>query len=485
MTKRLTPWHNESVNKKSIVVTLTLAIAFLTSYVSESKAQSPAFMPVQETRQILPSQPFGQTQAYSVTLRGNQEAVVSMKAIFTNYEEATMSALTFQVPKGEIQNISAYQVVIEPQCIQYEQFISDRVKDSLGKEDYGIQLPMVINKEPKCVQYSDPDYYQGYYGNMQYMKADVNSDGKTINVILPKGVSPQKSGSIVLYYRATGYVKKDVFGAFLYSFETLKSDATVRSLSVGVNTDSDLILEGTDQQVNYDTVVSSAPLLARDTGMKQNSFMSAEFDSYYQQIGYGRVTKTSADLQPFDSFTVEGRYAKSQMQLYGKRYTIGALLIIGFLIIVIAVIYRVIQGFTKSPSGNVRTSAISSHKILMSFGLGFTSSILVSLYTIFLFIFMNLLQQSYYSQLSTVISLFVVLISGIMYIVLVFGPALFVGWKKGIWWGVGTLGITLLLLCIYVGFFLLYLFVNNQRMYPGPIYLDTFSSPAVESSYMK
>ena len=121
----------------------------------------------------------------------------------------------------------------------------------------------------------------------------------------------------------------------------------------------------------------------------------------------------------------------------------------------------------------------------MSFGLGFTSSILVSLYTIFLFIFMNLLQQSYYSQLSTVISLFVALISGIMYIVLIFGPALFVGWKKGIWWGVGTLGITLLLLCIYVGFFLLYLFVNNQRMYPGPIYLDTFSSPAVESSYMK
>lgn len=483
MTKRLTPWHNESVNKKSIVVTLTLAIAFLTSYVSESKAQSPAFMPAQETRQILPSQPFGQTQAYSVTLRGNQEAVVSMKAIFTNYEEATMSALTFQVPKGEIQNISAYQVVIEPQCIQYEQFISDKVKDSLGKEDYGIQLPMVINKEPKCVQYSDPDYYQGYYGNMQYMKADVNSDGKTINVILPNGVSPQKSGSIVLYYRATGYVKKDVFGAFLYSFETLKSDATVRSLSVGVNTDSDLILEGTDQQVNYDTVVSSAPLLARDTGMKQDSFMSAEFDSYYQQIGYGRVTKTSADLQPFDSFTVEGRYAKSQMQLYGKRYTVGGLLALGGLIFIGYIVYRLYRLFAQNRIvQNQKAHSSSGNAVVLMLGMGFLSSIGSALYTICIYVFFTMLQRSYYLDMSMIIGLFALLISCIIYIVLVFGPTVFVGWKRGVWWGFGTLGVTLVLICIYTGIFLIYVFMQQQAVYsPG---YPTFS-PAREGLILK
>ncbi|MBP7967020.1 hypothetical protein KAZ66_01990, partial [Candidatus Woesebacteria bacterium] len=446
MTKRLTPWHNESVNKKSIVVFLTLAVVFLTSYVPQSKAQSPAYMPAQETRQILPSQPFGQTQAYSVTLRGNQEAVVSMKAIFTNYEEATMSALTFQVPKGEIQNISAYQVVIEPQCIRYvqEPLKASGIEKVTPNFNEGFQQ--------KCVQYSDPDYYQGYYGNMQYMKAVVNSDGKTIDVSLPTGVSPQKSGSIVLYYRATGYVKKDVFGAFLYSFETLKSDTTVRSLSVGVNTDSDLILEGTDQQVNYDTVGSAAPLLARDTGMKQDSFMSAEFDSYYQQIGYGRVTKTSADLQPFDSFTVEGRYAKSQIQLYGKRYTVGGLLALGGLIFIGYIVYRLYRNFVQNRvSQNQKAPSSSGNAVLLMLGMGLLSSVGSALYTIFIYVFFTMLQRSYYLDMSMIIGLFALLISCIIYIVLVFGPTVFVGWKRGVWWGVGTLGVTLVLICIYTG----------------------------------
>lgn len=463
------------MNKK-ILSLLTFVFIFFIPLIAVLHAQSPEMMRPMPASQVLPAQPFGQTHSYSVTLRGNAEAVVSMKAVFTNYEEATMSALTLQVPKGEIKNISAYQVIIEPQCAQY---VSEPITQGIEK---GTRTNSAYQE--KCISYNDPDYYNGYYyGNMKYIKALVNTDADSIVVTLAQGVGPQKSGSIVLYYRATGLVKKDTFGAFNYSFETLKSDTTIRSLSVGVNTDSDLFLEGTDQSVNYDTSISSAPLMARDAGMKQGSFMSPEFDSYYMGIGYGRITKSTSDLQPFDSFTVEGRYAKSRSQLYGKRFVIGGLIVVGLLILVGVLLYKLVKSLKKNyTTSSQKSSSSSSHPILMMVGLGLLSSLGAAIYTVFLYIFMTMMERVYYSDVNTLIMLFIVLISGAIYIVLIFGPALFVGWKKGVWWGVGTLFITIILLTLYLMLFFLYMFLKQQTMYsPG---YPTFS-PAMDSTILR
>lgn len=463
------------MNKK---IVLLLTLAFILLFPAISRAQETAsFAPMPPYDGGMPAQPFGQTHAYTVTLRGNAEAVVSMKAVFTNYEEATQSAMTFQVPKGEIKSISAYQVVHEPQCIRY-----DDQPIIYDKYDQANQTPAgrPMYKEPVCIEYQDPDYYNYYYGNTKYLKADVTMDSGTINISLSKEIGPQKSGSIVLYYRATGFVKKDSFGAYTYSFETLKSDTTIRSLTVGVNTDSDLMLEGTDQSVNYETTKTMAPLLARDSGMKQGSFVSAEFDSYYQQIGYGRITKTSADLQPYDSFTVEGRYAKSRFQLYGKKITIGGLIGLGILLFLVAIIYRGVKALStknNSASGAKTQSSTTTTSVLMTFGMSLLSSVFAGIYTIGLYIFFTVLERGYYSQMNMIIMLFAILISCIVYILIIFGPAVFMGWKRGVWWGVGTIGVTVFLLCIYVALFIMYQLVANQsNIYPSIMYRDAAQS---------
>ncbi len=486
MTKQTIPCDNEIVQKKLTTFISIFVLVVLTSFISQVVAQETQSIiaPMPPYDGGMPSQPFGQTHAYTVTLRGNAEAVVSMKTIFTNYSEATISAMTLQNPKGEIENISAYQVIREPQCIYAPQQITNNLME-------GIKLMPTPYKEV-CVEYSDPDYYGGYYyGNSTYVRANVEYDGEAISVTLPKEVSPQKSGSIVLYYRVTGLVNKDAFGAFSYSFETLKIDSPIRSLSVGVNTDSEFQLEGTDTNINYDMAISSAPMLATaERDMKQGVFVSPEFDSYYQQIGYGSITKTAADLQPYDSFTVDGRYAKNRAQLYGKKITIASLLGIGFLLFIIAIIYRVVQSFSRNRV--ITNSKVSNNSFsgsaLMAIGIGFVSSLMVALYTIGLYAFFTILERSYYSQANMIIVLFVVLISCLVYILFTFGPAVFVGWRRGVWWGVGTIATTILLLCIYLGVGILYMFfINQHRVYPTFMNMRDASSDVVPSqeSYMK
>ncbi|CAN5140345.1 hypothetical protein BH09PAT2_BH09PAT2_10160 [soil metagenome] len=423
--------------------------------------------------------PFGQTHSYTVTFRGNAEAIVSMKAIFTNYEEATTSAMTFQIPKGKISDISAFQVVQEPQCIQYDYNTQPTQYNATDSQNEP-QTSVI----PKCLQYSEPNYYGGYYGNVSYLKANIYNDGKTITVYLPQEVGPQKSGSLVLYYRATGYVKKDMYGAFSYSFETLKSDTIIRNLTVGINTDTDLKLEGTDANVNYQTF-SVAPMATQDSAKMGSSFTSPEFDSYYQQIGYGSITKTASDLQPFDTFTVTGRYAKSSMQLYGKKIVIGSLLGLGILLLLIAGIHRLIRSFSNN---RVTTTSASKtqikspmNSVLILGGVALLSSLLTTVYTIGLYVFFMVLNRGYYSDLNIVITLFIVLISCVIYLVIIFGPSIFVGWKRGVWWGVGTLTTTVVFLCIFVGMVMLYtFFMNRTRMYPSPVYMNSVS-PTMES----
>ncbi len=187
--------------------------------------------------------------------------------------------------------------------------------------------------------------------------------------------------------------------------------------------------------------------------------------------------------QPFDSFTVEGRYAKSQIQLYGKRYTVGGLLALGGLIFIGYIVYRLYRNFVQNRvSQNQKAPSSSGNAVLLMLGMGLLSSVGSALYTIFIYVFFTMLQRSYYLDMSMIIGLFALLISCIIYIVLVFGPTVFVGWKRGVWWGFGTLGVTLVLICIYTGIFLIYVFMQQQAVYsPG---YPTFS-PGREGLILK
>ncbi|MEK7587400.1 MAG: hypothetical protein AAB457_01110, partial [Patescibacteria group bacterium] len=53
----------------------------------------------------------GQEHAYSVMFRGNGDAMVTMRATFTNEEEGPINILSFRIPRVEPRRVSAFQII--------------------------------------------------------------------------------------------------------------------------------------------------------------------------------------------------------------------------------------------------------------------------------------------------------------------------------------------------------------------------------------
>lgn len=418
---------------------------------------------------------FGEDHYYSVIFRGNGDAVVNLKAIFTNTEEATMSAVTLHVPKGEAQDIVAYQIIKEPRCLRYG---TTSVSPSPGiiEDRYD---------PPECIQYDNPDYYgYTYSNNTKYKKATVNTEGDTITITLPEGVSPEMSSSYILYYRSKAYTQKNWAGAYTYTFETLKTESPIRNLQVGISTDSNLKLKDASSDINYavdDTAISelkTAPAL-NSAGMTTQAF-----DRYYQQIGQGTVIKNASSLQPLDTFTVEGAYAKSIWQLQAKTIAIVSVIVIIVLVAIGFGLYKLFKYLKRKTVRTPSTEAhVGIHTILWMIGGSFGSSILTAGYTVFLFIVMNFISGYYYIgyEYNLLVSLFILILSLAIYPLCLFVPSIVMGVKKGLWWGVGTFAMTIAWLMVYLFLvfgFLVLTKMNNSYPRPTPYIYGTTDSAA-------
>jgi hypothetical protein len=158
---------------------------------------------------------FGQEHFYTVILRGNGEAAIHSKFIFTNTEEATMSAMTLKTPDIAVKDIVGYQVIREPQCDEFE---------PVKYLPYNPDVTPTPYVQPKCRKYGEPDYYNQYfYGKTSYKKLKIAISGDQINVSLPEKVSPEKSGSIIMYYHTDNYTQKEFGGTYKYEIKTLSS----------------------------------------------------------------------------------------------------------------------------------------------------------------------------------------------------------------------------------------------------------------------
>lgn len=389
----------------------------------------------------------GQDQYYSVTFRGNGEAVISMKAVFSNMETADMTTVSFKSPKIKPEEIVAYQVQREGQCIEYERQTITDLKT----------LPIT----PECISFQEPDYSMGYYyGKTSYLKAEVVTAGEMVTVTLPKAVASNKSGSIILYYRGMGYATKNVFGAYNYTFETLKTDDNIRLLQVGINTDSDLMLKDSQGAVNYAPTMESARVMSSaqtsDTG-----FSGAQFDNFYQQIGYGMLVKTASNLKADESYTVSGSYAKSNWQLYGKEITLA---IIIPLVLILLVGIPLIRVFKKMRSSN---SVLSGKNSIIIVGVGFLTALVLGIFAGVIFVLSSYAQMHpFYYQSGVSIIFF--LIAASIYLLLLVCPSLIVGYKRGVWVGVltGVSTIVWLVIGLVITAIILLQF-NGQQNYPG------------------
>jgi len=292
-------------------------------------------------------------------------------------------------------------------------------------------------------------------------------------VTLPNAIKINGSGSFVVYYRALGYAKKNLFGAFNFSLETLKVEDKIRNLQVGINTDSDLFLHGAAGKVNYRFDESAL------AGLKSSPMTEAvgnpQLDSFYQQIGQGIIAKTASNLQPLESFTVKGSYADSYFKLYAKGFFVGLMIIILFFILIyylIKNIYKKLNLVKTKPERKLETvKTRGMAPILETFGLSFVVSFLILAYTFFVFIFGSQINRFSYSEFNSLFIILIIIISICIYALLFFGPAIFLGLKKGIGLGLSVLVLTVLWLIFYmIVIFVVLFFVFQSRRYPIPDY---------------
>lgn len=353
----------------------------------------------------------GQEHAYSVMFRGNGDAVVSMRAIFTNEEEGPTNILSLRIPRVEPRRVSAFQITRD----------------------------------------QEPDYFQ-WYGPAKYQKAKTEFTGDTLTVSLPQSVKPTKSGSVLIVFSATGYAKRNPFGAYSYIFETFKvADVSVSKATVGVSVDSDLVLAGAKGTVNYR--FNEADTMSMAIGSEKMAVSSPQLDQMYSQVGYGTITKSTSNLEPLESYTVKGSFADNIFRLYANGILIG----LGIFIATVVLLIFLERKITSS-----------SAAIILPIGGSFLSALLIAVYTAGLFLLQTTIRQVVSYEMVGVVFILVTIISIGIYGFLLMAPAILVGIRRGITWGLGTFGLTIFFLVInaVIMIVVLMLFYGNGNRPP-------------------
>ncbi|HEY6736377.1 MAG TPA: hypothetical protein VI322_01545 [Candidatus Saccharimonadia bacterium] len=258
---------------------------------------------------------FGQLHAYSVTFRGNGEAIVAARLVFTNHGSTPLTQLAFAAPGATPTELVAYQQIIT----------SSPCASAL------------IYPAPPCLPQA-PDYTQSpsAYGSSgsTYAKAGIAATGSGYSVTLPKAVQPQSSSAILLSYAATGYATRHWSGRYDYHFQTLKVGERVTTSTVAISTDTDLYLAGAGSGVNYNHSASASDLQAGAVASTA-ALDAAMLNTIAASVGNdGQVNKTARNLAANESFSVTGAYASARWKLYLGRYAwaAGVVLVIGLVI---------------------------------------------------------------------------------------------------------------------------------------------------------
>lgn len=456
--------------KRTLLAFFALIFSFFLPFVAlaqeteapDSSASKPVIYPADGPPSIL-----GQNHNYSVVFRGNGEAVVTLKVALRNEGISGLSEVLLRVPKINPENISAYQIIMDRQCVRYGPSVYN---PTTGTYDTAV-----------CLQYQEPDYFS-YYGQARYQKAEYKYEGDTIFVTLPQTIGPSASGSFFLHFRAMGYVKKNAFGAYKYEFETLKVNDSIVSLNIGINTDSDLVLRGANGEVNYRY---SEPELAKlDSASAGAPSSNTQLDQFVSQIGYGTITKTASNLAPLESYSTDGAYADSRLKLYAKELAMGTLVVLFAILMLIFVSRAMLRMMRRGrETSEVRESHVSTQApvmFLMSGAVGFAMAFLAVGYSVFLMLLMENLNSLLNYQYEGIFAIIILLISLGIYLLLLILPSIIVGLKKGAMWGVVTFVSTIIWLILM----LIFLFVGVSLITGGidevyPLFRRSIGDPGV------
>lgn len=388
---------------------------------------------------------FGQDHNYSVIFRGNGEAIVSARIVFTNEDGEPLSSVNLRVPRVDPRDTVAFQVFREGICSRFQP----------------AELKVAYTP-PICLDYQEPDHFQSWYGSDKYQKTKVVTSADTITIALPQPVKPGASGSIILSFRAFGYAKKSLFDSYDFTFETLKTDDPIRTLRVGITTDSDIFIRGGKGKVDYRFEDSLMALKTTDASAPS---ANPQLDSFVRQIGQGEIYKTANNLLPLDSYLVKGSFADSKIKLYAKEISVSIVLSLVFFFLLRRAAKKVFSTM-KSGFPWARGSRPISIDLFLIFGSSFVSAFLIVAYTLILVFGRGLFFSILPYEFGDFFPIMIILISIGIYGLLLSIPALVMGFRRNIFWGLSAFGMTIFWLLVGGVVIFMVLLLANRRTYP-------------------
>ena len=207
--------------------------------------------------------------SYTVTFDGEGEAIVLGRILLMNSEDRPISTVRLEIPGGA------------------------RIIGAMQRTGYGYER---LSLDPEELSYS-----------------------VIVPLRLEEPIGVDDQTEIIFIYKSGSYAKSWL-GAFQYAFETPKLPYDTTSMRVGIDVEEGYTLRGTST-VNYQPSFGFAAAKAME------SQDLAYFSESRVQYGTGQLTKSASYLDPHESFTVKGAYAKSGLRLYWGWTLVGAIVI--------------------------------------------------------------------------------------------------------------------------------------------------------------
>jgi len=405
---------------------------------------------------------FGQNHFYTVIFRGNGEAITYAKIAITNPDEKPLTEFSFEVPKATPTEIVMYQMKLPQECVNYN--YSDPVRP--------------------CFEYREPDYARQYYyygysnGQAEYQKIQYTKSGNLYRFTLPTPVEAYKSTAIIVAYAVKGYVKESA-GLYTFNFETLKVPSRIQEIRVAIDVDSDLLLKGKRASVNYNSLGVSSERAAAP-----QSISSRDLDKVVGSIGsYGPIVKEAKNLAPNESFIVKGEYATNWFRLYLSSILLTVLIIAA----IFAGVYFLVK-FLKKRGGqggqlvseaNQQTPPQIPQGIINILNLTNAWVSLLSVVSVIVLTYLlNFLGESNllrFGNIDPVFSVVGVIAIILLYVLIIFGPAVGVATKHG--WK-SFISILIAEFLWFLVFLIIYLVLFQSGLttpifYRGPAILET------------
>lgn len=234
-------------------------------------------------------------------------------------------------------------------------------------------------------------YYGRSYVNLDFAEEQL-SWSKKITANLSQPIQQGETGSLIIYYKAFGYVKKGV--NFDFDFETIKSYYDTPYLRVAVNVDEDLSLRSGETKTSYIPNFAAlesmyAPKMAA-VPETSSGFIDTVSSNAMHAGGY---VQTKTNLDPWESFHVTGRY--NEKRLWFLNYYEE---IVGVTIVIVAVNFLMEGGLLKGISDFIRKMRKSQlSRIIYS---GFLPAAAVSLLIATMFFLGNSMSYVFRSQIA-------------------------------------------------------------------------------------